>query len=64
MRKLVLTSLTAAALAGSAFAYDAFAAPGDAPDSPRMHGMEDRGFMLDARLAGMKAALELTPEQD
>jgi Spy/CpxP family protein refolding chaperone len=64
MRKLVLTSLTAVALAGSAFAYNAFAAAGDATDSPRMHRMEDRGFMLDARLAGMKAALELSPEQE
>jgi Spy/CpxP family protein refolding chaperone len=64
MRKLVLTSLTAAALAGSAFVYNALAASGDAPDGPRMHGMEDHGFMLDARLAGMKAALKLTPEQE
>jgi len=64
MRKLVLTSLTAVALAGSAFAYNAFAAPGDAPDTPRMHEMADRGFMLDAKLAGMKAALKLTPDQE
>jgi Spy/CpxP family protein refolding chaperone len=64
MRKLVLTSLTAVALAGSAFAYNAFAAAGDAPDAPRMHEMADRGFMLDAKLAGMKAALNLTPDQE
>jgi len=64
MRKLVLTSLTAVALAGSAFAYNAFAAPGDTPDAPRMHEMADRGFLLDAKLAGMKAALKLTPDQD
>jgi hypothetical protein len=64
MRKLVLTCLTAAALAGSAFAYNAFAAPGDTPDAPRMHEMADRGFLLDAKLAGMKAALKLTPDQD
>src|ERR1700678_800839 len=64
MRKLVLTSLTAVALAGSAFAYNAFAAPGDAPDAPRMHDMADLGFMLDAKLAGMKAALKLTPDQE
>jgi len=63
MRKLVLTSLTAVALAGSAFAFNAFAA-GDAPDEPRKQGMEDRGFMLDAKLAGMKAALKLTPDQE
>jgi Spy/CpxP family protein refolding chaperone len=64
MRKLVLTSLTAVSLAGSAFAYNAFAAPGDAPDAPPMHGMENGGFMLDAKLAGMKAALKLTPDQE
>src|SRR5271169_1405580 len=64
MRKLVLTSLTAVALAGSAFAYNAFAAAGDTPDAPRTHGMDDRGFMLDAKLAGMKAALQLTPDQE
>ena len=64
MRKLVLTSLAAVALAGSAFAYNAFAAAGDAPDAPRTHEMDDRGFMLDAKLAGMKAALQLTPDQE
>ena len=26
--------------------------------------MDDRGFMLDAKLAGMKAALQLTPDQE
>ena len=64
MRKLILTSLATVALAGSAFAIDAFAAPGDAPETPSLHGMRDRGFMLDARLAGMKAALALTPDQE
>jgi Spy/CpxP family protein refolding chaperone len=64
MRKRVLTSLTAVALAGSAFAYNAFAAAGDAPDAPRIEGTDDRGFMLDAKLAGMKAALQLTPDQE
>ncbi|HEY3721633.1 MAG TPA: Spy/CpxP family protein refolding chaperone [Roseiarcus sp.] len=72
MRKLVLTSLTAVALAGSAFAYNAFAAAGDPPDStpdsppdsPRAERTDDGGFMLDARLAGMKAALQLTPDQE
>jgi Spy/CpxP family protein refolding chaperone len=65
MRKLLVTTAVAATLAGSAFAIAAFAAPGDPPpDGPRHYGMEDRGFMLDARLAGMKAALKLTPEQE
>jgi Spy/CpxP family protein refolding chaperone len=65
MRKLLVTTAVAAALAGSAFAIAALAAPGDLPpDGPRHYGMEDRGFMLDARLAGMKAALKLTPDQE
>src|ERR1700678_1148286 len=64
MRKRVLTSFTAFALACSAFAYNAFAAAGDAPDAPRVEGTDDGGFMLDARLAGMKAPLQLTPDQE
>jgi Spy/CpxP family protein refolding chaperone len=64
MRKLVLTTVAVAALAGSAVAFNAFAAPGDPPDGPRMPGMAEHGFMLDARLAGMKAALKLTSEQE
>ncbi|MGD0639716.1 MAG: Spy/CpxP family protein refolding chaperone [Roseiarcus sp.] len=66
MKKLILGSVAAAALAGSVFALGAAAAPGDAPPPPEQmrHGMEMRGFMLDARLAGMKAALKLTPEQE
>jgi LTXXQ motif family protein len=63
MRKLVLTSLATVALAGSAFALDAFAAA-DAPETPSLHGMQDRGFLLDARLAGMKAALALSADQE
>ena len=64
MKKLIVASLAAAALAGSVFALSA--APGDA--SPAAGQMQDRAearaFMLDARLAGMKAALKLTPEQE
>jgi len=64
MKKLIVASLAAAALAGSVFALAA--APGDA--SPAAGQMQDRAearaFMLDARLAGMKAALKLTPEQE
>ena len=66
MKRLIVISLAAAALAGSVFALGAAAAPGD-PSSPagEMRAMaEGRAFMLDARLAGMKAALKLTPEQE
>jgi hypothetical protein len=66
MKKLVLGSLAAAALAGSLFAYGAAAAPGDpSPPAGQTRDMaEARAFMLDARLAGMKAALKLTPDQE
>jgi hypothetical protein len=62
MNKLILSAAVAAALAGSAFTYNAVAAPG-ADDAPAAHRMAERGFLLDAKLAGMKAALNLTPEQ-
>ena len=61
MKKLVLSALAAAALAGSAYTIAAIAAPGGL--NAAMHEA-DRGFMLDAKLAGMKAALKLAPEQD
>ncbi|MGO4872628.1 MAG: Spy/CpxP family protein refolding chaperone [Roseiarcus sp.] len=66
MKRLILSSVAAAALAGSAFALSAAAAPGDAlPPLDRMqHRVEMRAIMLDAHLAGMKAALKLTPEQE
>ncbi len=66
MKKLVLSSLAAAALAGSVFALGAAAAPGDpSPPAGRYAGHGGRrGFMLDAHLAGMKAALKLTPDQE
>ena len=68
MRKLILTSLAVAALAGAGVAQFAFAAPGDSPDGSGMHwrgpSPEQRALMLDAHLAGMKAALKLTPDQE
>lgn len=63
MKKLILSAAVAAALAGSPFTYNAIAAP-DAADAPGAHRMAERGFLLDAKLAGMKAALKLTPEQE
>ena len=65
MRRLILASVAAVALAGAPAAFRAAAAPGDGPDEQRVRAMaEDHAFMLDARLAGMKAALKLTPEQE
>ena len=64
MRKLVLTAAVIASLAGSAIAFNAFAANGEGPEGMHRHGMADMSFMLDARLAGMKAALKLTPDQE
>jgi len=64
MRKFVLTTVAVAALAGSTLAFNAFAASGDAADGPPIHGWGDHAFMLDARIAGMKAALKLTPDQE
>jgi len=65
MKKLVLSSLAAAALVGSVLALGAAAAPGDpSPPAGDMRESAEGGFMLDARLAGMKAALKLTPDQE
>ena len=62
MKKFVVAALAAAALGGSALALGAAAAPGDPP--PPGDAREAGGFMLDAHLAGMKAALKLTPDQE
>jgi Spy/CpxP family protein refolding chaperone len=62
MKKFVVAALAVAALGGSALALGAAAAPGDPP--PPGDAREAGGFMLDAHLAGMKAALKLTPDQE
>jgi zinc resistance-associated protein len=63
MKKLVLSAIAAAALAGSAYSLTAVAAT-DAPDAAAAHQMADAGFILEAKLAGMKAALKLNAEQE
>ena len=64
MKKFVVATLAVAALGGgSIFALSAAAAPGDPPPPPG-DAREVGGFMLDAHLAGMKAALKLTPDQE
>jgi hypothetical protein len=68
MRKWIIASLTAASIVGAGGFASVYAAPGDAPATP---GMEHSGpasevmaAILDAKLAGMKAALKLTPDQE
>lgn len=63
MKKLVVFTLAAAALSGSVLVLGAAAAPGDQPPPAAAMGQAG-GFMLDAHLAGMKAALKLTPDQE
>lgn len=64
MKKLALSALVAAAVAGSAFTLPAVAASDNAMAPAAASGMTEPGFLLDAKLAGMKAALKLTPEQE
>ena len=63
MKKLVLSLAAAAALAGSAFTLTAIAAP-DGPGGPGAERMAEPGFLFGAKLAGMKAALKLTADQE
>jgi hypothetical protein len=68
MRKFILVSASAAAMVASTLGLSAFAAIGDAPAPPNAAEMqrmqEDHAAMLDAHLAGMKAGLKLTVEQE
>lgn len=65
MKKFLLASIALAGVAVATMALNAFAAPGDALDGAQMQPMrESRAVMLEAHLAGMRAALELSPEQD
>jgi LTXXQ motif family protein len=68
MRKFILVSASAAAIIAATFGVSAFAAAGDAPAAPsgaEMQRMqEDHAAMLEAHLAGMKAGLKLTAEQE
>ena len=63
MKKIVVATLAVAALGGSFVSLSAAAAPSD-PSPPAGDAREAGGFMLDAHLAGMKAALKLTPDQE
>ena len=65
MKRTVLGALAALAVSTSAFALAA-AAEGDKPSlADRMQNWAaDRETMLDAKLTGMKAGLQLTPDQE
>jgi zinc resistance-associated protein len=62
MKKFVVVTLAVASLAGPALSINALAA-GDPPPGPEMR-METAAALLDAHLAGFKAGLKLTPEQE
>ena len=66
MKKWILASVAAFALAGAGIAEYAVAAVGDPPGMMDHHGPspEIRAALFDARVAGMKVALKLTPEQE
>ena len=64
MKKLLFAAIAAAGIAGSTFAYTAYAA-NEPPSAARMQQMqEERAAMLDAHLAGVKAGLKLTGDQE
>ncbi len=67
MRKLLLASAAIVGLAVSTFAPNAFAASGDhtaVPSAADIERIQERqSVLLDAHLAGMKAALKLNEEQ-
>ena len=67
MRQWIIASIAAVAIAGAGVAELAFAAPGDPPGATmdqRGPSPEIRAALFEARVAGMKAALKLTPEQE
>ena len=68
MKRYLFAPLTAILLSASAFAVSAAAAQGDEASAPRMERMQrwaaDRASVLDAKLAGMKAGLKLTADQE
>src|SRR5579875_2213611 len=64
LKKLILSAAIVAGVAGSACTLAAHAAAdADGARGPS-HRMGERGFLLDAKLAGMKAALSLNPDQE
>jgi hypothetical protein len=64
MKNMLLAAVAVVGIAGSTFAYTAYAA-NEPPSAARMQQMqEERAAMLDAHLAGFKAGLKLTADQE
>ena len=63
MKKVLLAAVAAAALAGSAYTITAYAAADDASSRFQMR-MQQRAALLDDHLAGLKAGLHLTADQE
>jgi hypothetical protein len=65
MKKSIIALSAAAAVAGSIFAYTAFAQQPPRGDDPRWQPTAaDRAAFVDARIAALHAGLALTPEQE
>ena len=65
MKKSIIALSAAAAVAGSIFAYTAFAQQPPRGDEPRWQpSAADRAAFADARIAALHAGLALTPEQE
>jgi hypothetical protein len=64
IKKTLIAGTALVALAASTYAFaQTQTPPGNAPTAPTFT-KEDRQAFVDARIAGMKAALKLTPEQE
>ena len=64
MKKMILVASTVATLAVTPFASGAFAAAEDQPEHHWQYSAEDAKAFVDARIAALKAGLELTPAQE
>ncbi len=64
MKKLILAVSTVAAFSLSPLAGGAFAAPGDEAEHLPQYFAENAKALTDARIAALKAGLELTPDQE
>jgi hypothetical protein len=62
MKKILLAGTAALAIAGASFAYAQ--QPPRGPDRGWRPSVEDMSAFTDARIAGLKAGLKLTPDQE
>jgi LTXXQ motif family protein len=63
MKRFLLVGLAAVALAGSTYAYTAYAAADEAPTQAQLR-MQERAQLLDAHIVGLKASLNLNADQE